>query len=338
MNIPWSNNGAQKRRFRDYHKRQYGNPLFDRTGRGRATSRRPADFGRAALIALGAIAVGTLAWYLFWSPTFRIVTVEVNGATPPTESRIRDLVAAQQDRRAALLFPQRSVFLFDKDAVSAEIEKVFHLEALTLKKRLPGSIVIDVTEIPKRAVLHADGRFLAVSATGTVIRELTDREVREIADMPPEIAAGIEQRLGAEMVELSALAPEDAADTVARNNNEFPLLFDDGGGEAPSPGAALFSEPTLSIILQANTRLPDIAGSSVRWFTVRERDEAVDVTLAGDWHLYLTTTLPFEVQGERLALILKEKVGEDRSRLQYVDLRYNERIFIKMKDEPTPAE
>jgi cell division septal protein FtsQ len=337
MNTPW-NSGASKRRFRDYHKRQYGNPLFDRTGRGgkRSALRDPGSAKRTALVALGTIAIVSLCWYLFWSPTFRIVTVEVNGATPPTESRIRDIVAAQQEQRALLVFPRRSVFLFDKAGTATAIEDVFHLESLSLKKRLPGTLVIDVTEIPKRAVLHTHGKFLAVSETGTVIRELTEREIREIGDMPPEIAAGIEQQLGAQMVELSALATTDAPEAATRNGNAFPLLFDgdDAGtsGNAPVPGEAIFSGPTLSLILQANTRLPDITGDAVRWFTVRERDEAVDVTLAADWHLYLTTTLPFEIQGERLSLVLKEKVGTDRPRLQYVDLRYNERIFIKLKD------
>lgn len=340
MSAPWTPNANAKRRFRDYHKRQYGNPLF-RTGRGgsRASARQPGAWKRRALAGLIALGVGTLAWYLFWSPTFRITSIAVDGATPATESRIRDILDAQRSRRALLVFPQSSVFLFDKTEAAEAIESLFHLEALTISKKLPGTLVVTVTEIPMRTVLYENKRFLAMSDTGTVIRELTDREVREIGDMPPEIAADLTSQLGAQMVELSALAPDAPPGSAKRNGNGFPLLFDEEAvaGSSPVPGDTIFSEPTLSLILQANTRLPDLTGNAVRWFTVRERDEAVDVTLEGDWHLYLTTTLPFEVQGERLGIILKEKVGADRPRLQYIDLRYNERIFIKFKDDAAPV-
>lgn len=348
MSAPWAPNGDAKRRFRDYHKRQYGNPLF-RTGRGgsRTTARQPGAWKRRALACLIVLGASTLAWYLFWSPTFRIASVSVEGATPATESRIRDILDAQRSRHALLVFPRSSIFLFDKAGSAEAIESIFHLETLTISKKLPGSLVVTVTEIPMRTVLYENKRFLAMSDTGAVIRELTDREVREIRDMPPEIAADLTSQLGAQMVELSALTPDLPADrqgaapgSAKRNGNGFPLLFDDeaSADADPIPGDAIFSEPTLSLILQANTRLPDLTGNAVRWFTVRERDEAVDVTMEGDWHLYLTTTLPFEVQGERLGIILKEKVGADRPRLQYIDLRYNERIFIKLKDETVPAE
>jgi cell division septal protein FtsQ len=341
MSAPWTPNANAKRRFRDYHKRQYGNPLF-RSGRGgsRASARQPGAWKRRTLACLIVLAVGAAAWELFWSPTFRISSVDVQGATSATESRIRDILEAQQSRRTLLIFPQRSIFLFDKTAAAGAIESLFHLEKLTIAKKLPGSLVVTVTEIPMRTVLYENKRFLAMSDTGTVIRELTDREVRDIGDLPPDIAADITSELGAQMVELSTLTPDAATGSAKRNGNGFPLLFDDeaAAGSDPIPGDTIFSEPTLSLILQANTRLPDITGNAVRWFTVRERDEAVDVTMEGDWHLYLTTTLPFEVQGERLGIILKEKVGVDRPRLQYIDLRYNERIFIKLKDDAAPKE
>ena len=155
----------------------------------------------------------------------------------------------------------------------------------------------------------------------------------------PEIASVLVNALGAEMVELSTLQPESASDELEaakRNGNEFPLIFDDEHDGDPfmdeyRPGETAFVATTVALVLQANTRLPDITGSAVRWFNIREKDEAVDVMMEGDWHVYLTTALPFDIQGERLTLILREKVGGDRGRLQYVDLRYNERIFFKLR-------
>jgi hypothetical protein len=55
------------------------------------------------------------------------------------------------------------------------------------------------------------------------------------------------------------------------------------------------------------------------------------------WDAYFTTAIPFDVQGSRLGLILKEKVKDQRSNLQYVDLRYNEKVFFRMRDLPAPT-
>ena len=89
----------------------------------------------------------------------------------------------------------------------------------------------------------------------------------------------------------------------------------------------------MELILQANNRLPDICGSPVRWFTVDRSVDAVDATIAGDWHVFLGASIPFDTQGERLSLVLKEKVGGRKNELEYVDLRYNERIFFRYRQD-----
>ena len=46
-------------------------------------------------------------------------------------------------------------------------------------------------------------------------------------------------------------------------------------------------------------------------------------------HVSLPTLIPFETQATRLSLVLREKIGERRGELEYVDLRYDERIFFR---------
>lgn len=333
----------RKRSIRDFHRKRYGNPLFPQNKpRGRADRKRsdgPSVWRRILLTFLLLALLGTLG-YGIWSPTFRITAMEIDGATPMTEQRIRELLHERLEKRILLVFPQSTIFFFDTKEAIRDIEDVFFLEGMTVQKRLPGRITVSVREIPKKAVLFTDNRFNALSETGTLIRELTEKEVQRMSDLPPNITSVLVNALGAEMVDLSALQPEieeEGVEAVKLKGNEFPLVFDDEHDEDPfmdtyRPGDTVFIASTVALILQANTRLPDITNAAVRWFNVREKDEAVDVMMEGDWHVYLTTALPFEVQGERLALILREKVGQNRDRLQYVDLRYNERIFFKLRD------
>lgn len=331
-----------KKSIRDFHKKRYGNPLFPKN-RQKSRAGRKGNSGvsvwKRIFVVIFLLALLSALGYGIWSPTFKITAVEIDGATPMTEQRIRELLRDRLKKQALLVFPQSTIFFFStKDAIK-DIEGVFFLEDMTIQKRLPGRVTVSVREIPKKAVLFADNKFNAVSETGAVIRELTEKEVQRMNDLPTDIASVLVDALGAEMVELHTLQPEaeDGIGAAKKNGNEFPLVFDDEHDEDPfmdtyRPGDTAFVASTVALLLQANTRLPDITSAAVRWFNVREKDEAVDVMMEGDWHVYLTTALPFDIQGERLALILKEKVGQDRDRLQYVDLRYNERIFFKLRD------
>lgn len=332
-------NLPQKRRsMRDFHRKRYGNPLFNTRRPQRRPGRRSegSSVWRRTFILLLAAAGLAILGYGIYGPALRITAVEIDGATPLTEQRIREIVHQRMDRMSLLVLPQSTVLFFDSEGVAKDIEKEFYLEELSVHKRLPGSLTVTVREIPKRAVLFGDQHFLAVSETGDVIRELTEKEVQRMSDLPPDIATVLVSALGAEMVEIDTLDPEAAAPTP-RAGNDVPLLFDDEHDDDPyedafRPGDTAFAPATVALVLQANARLPDITGSAVRWFNIREKDETVDVTMEGDWHVYLTTAIPFDVQGERLSLILREKVGADRDRLQYVDLRYNERIFFKLRE------
>ncbi len=93
----------------------------------------------------------------------------------------------------------------------------------------------------------------------------------------------------------------------------------------------------MTLVMAAYGLLPDIAGP-VKWLRVDEPAESVTAVMAGDWNVNMTTALPFDVQGQRLSLILKEKIGAQKPLLEYVDLRYKDKIYFRLKEPPAPAD
>lgn len=322
-----------RRAIRDYGKRRYGNPLFRQgTRSGRGAGIDAAKVKRAVVIVLAAAVFGALAWYLLWSGSFHVGNVEVNGASPDTEAVIRELVDGRLRMTRAFILPQASIFVFDSEAARADIAGEFYFDDLGLRKRLPGTLVIDVSEKEMAAALFSESRFMALDASGFAVRDLTERESMMMDDLPDGMGAVAAGELGAEAVdvaEFSGAEPED----VRRNDNPYPLVFHKSGtGKEVKPGDSALSESALALILQAYALLPDVTGAGVRWFTVDSAAETVDVTLKTGWSVFLTTLLPFDVQRERLSLVLKEKIGDRRAELEYVDLRYDERIFFRLKE------
>jgi len=321
--------------IRDYSKRRYGNPLFRQNARGRGkTGMNLAAAKRIAIAVIAVAAFGTLCWYLMWSGTFRIKNVEVVGAAADTESAIRGIVEGRFGMKRALVLPQSSVFMFDVEAARTDIAGEFYFDRLEVRKRLPDTLVIEVGEKQMVATFLAGGRFLALDRSGFVIRELTERESMMMKDLPEGMGAVTAGELGAETVNVSEIAGATVdPDAIKHNDNPNPLIIEKGGGTADYvPGYGAVAQDALALILQAYALLPDVTGSGVKWFSLDPAADSVDVSLKAGWGVYLTTLLPFDVQRERLALVLNEKIGERRAELQYVDLRYDERIFYRFKE------
>jgi len=346
--------GALGRPTRHFPRQRVGNPLFPRhaAGAGQVFSKRTAIGGLLALT------IAIAAWYLIWSPAFRIKDIAVSGASPAVEQPLRDLLGRYLTGRQFLVLPRDNVFFFNKDAAQREIGRSFFLDELKLELKMPGKLTVRLKERSLKAVLLTAGRFLALDQSGMVLRELAPREIETLGDLPPDLGAAQVQELDAaetapptdapaakppaepakKTAPPPAAKPTPAPATDKENTNRFPLIVagrSEGQVPAPppdlKPGETAFPEAVISLILQANARLPDLAGSRVRWYAVSGSAETVEATMGGDWVVRLTTLIPFDVQGNRLSLVLKEKIGGQKDQLEYVDLRYNERIFFRLK-------
>ncbi|KPJ85401.1 hypothetical protein AMJ57_03255 [Parcubacteria bacterium SG8_24] len=333
-----------RRSARDFSKKRYGNPLFPqhRRVKGRAIQDRQRMKRYAGLALMTAVA-GLLFWYLFWSPTFRIESVEITGGSDETKATIHELIHERMvNRRRALVVSQSNIFVCDRRAIEDDIRSRFYLESLEVRKRLPDTVVIELTERAPVSVLFADDRFLALDGSGFVIRELTEREILSLKDLPPDMVTVLSGELGAEVVEIEtergtvSIARGSADAAAEENRNPHPLIVLERGGtpldrQGFAPGTEAVPGTTLGLIIRAYERLPDITGAGVRWFALPNLSESIDVSMYGGWHVYLSELIPFETQGERLSLIIKEKIGSRMDELEYVDLRYDERIFFRFR-------
>jgi len=328
------------RGIRDYNRRRLGNPLFKNKTRQK---RRTRDFGHIRriilLVILGVALVGGL-WYLFWSQAFRITEIEIEGAGADTEQIIRDILEERLQERRFLLLPQSAIFIYDANQASQDVLDQIFLDQLEIRKRLPHTLTVNLQERTAVAAFIDGGDILALDESGHVIRSLTRRERISLTDLPESVGQVDSGELGAESVDVAEIegvteeTGEPDLEELRRNSNPMPLVLDRqtaaGGYE---PGDQPVSPEVLLLILQVHDRLADVTGSGVRWYSLESAKDTVDVLNRAGWHVYLTTMIPFDKQAERLTLVLKEKIGERKNELEYVDLRYDERIFFRFIDE-----
>ena len=347
----WRQTARPRRTIRDFHRARYGNPLFAHQKTTRQS--HPGPDRRPLILALLAImtVIGGI-WYVLWGPAFHITAVEVTGVTGPTADAIRAGVDHHLQGSTLFILPRANILIFNKTKALADIASNVYLDTITLRKKLPGTLEVEAHEKTTRAALDWNNRLFALDDAGYVLRELSDKEIVLLGDMPPGMDAVSVQGLGAETVTLPTTTPQTVPPPTVpaapqktptpeppapAKTNAFPLIVgsqegDSGkGGDYAKPGQGMFSAATMRTVLQANSRLRDVAGAPVRWFRIQESSETVEADMVGEWRVLLSTATPFDVQAERLGIVLKEKIGAQKSSLEYVDLRYNERIFFRMK-------
>ncbi len=330
---------------RSFRPKSLGNPLFANSRRN-----RKSELGQraklAAWLAIPAAVVIAAGWLLYWSPYFKIRNIAVTGASAATESSIKGIINDRLAKNWLGLLPQSSIFAFDKSAAIRDINAKFFLDSLELKKKLPGELLIDIKEKTVRGAFLIGNRFLAIDELGFVLRDLANSEIEALGELPPGFVSAPVSELGAQVVELPApkaaagQAKPSAAEPAKNNASRWPLILDAGEDAASGQardlkaGDAAVSSAAVALILQAYARLPDITGSRVRWFTLQKGSETIEADMEGGWRIFLTSSLPFDVQGSRLALVLKEKIGSQKNELDYLDLRYDARVYYHLKTAP----
>lgn len=328
-----------RKQTRDYASRSYGNPLFSaRTQRGR-DRRGSSGLGKKILLGLIIAAplalIGLLSWYFLVGPAFRIEGVDVSGASPETEALVRVAVESKFTERKLLVFPQSNIFNFSESQTRKKIGGVVALDELVIRKKLPHSLMIEVKEKPLAATYITSSRIYGIGVDGGIVRELSERELRKLRDLPSDLQAVNLSELDAESVSVTEI--QDPNSPVPEAKPQLPIIRDGeevDGAKAPLPGKKVMEPTMLEFIARAYAELAGVAGSRPLWFTAKPSAETVEASMEGGWQVFFSSATPFEVQASRLSVVLKEKIGDKKSQLEYVDLRYDERIFFRLKNQP----
>ena len=251
-------------------------PLDDRPSRLRLLlrrQRRAIGIGLAgvALLAGGAALVRTLqparsvALLRDWvasgtSLPVRGIVVEGRSLTP--EPKLREALGVSKGDR---------LLGVSLDAARARIERLTWVQHATLERRLPGTLVVQITERHPFALWQTGGKFVLIDRAGQVVADQDPaKDAAAFAALPLVVGAGAPERAAALLDQLATLPALRARVAAAvrvgerrwnlRLNNGADVLLPEGA-EAPAmarlmelhTAQALLDRPVQALDL----RLPD---------------------------------------------------------------------------------
>lgn len=231
---------------------------------------------------------------LMYSPMFTIDNIVINNVNfHPTEERLAEIMQEVMSTTRFYIFPQSNLFFFSKKNAGTVLAREFYIDDVTIVRHWPNVLKINVANNVVVATWRAENGSFLMDRRGVLVQYLSD-ESSDIAELAVIVEEPSEQR---------ALGDQVTSDKVAVF---IDTAYEQWKKDLPD------TLPTYMILSAAS--LPTIQAYT-----------------ADGWYVNLTTESAIAPQLESLKRLLEERVKDDVSKLQYIDVRFGNRLYFKLK-------
>ncbi len=231
---------------------------------------------------------------LLYSPIFTIKNVVINNVGfKPTEDRLAQILNDFMTTRRWYFLPQSNLIFFSSQAARGILASEFYIEEVDFTRHWPNVLKINVAKNVIAAVLKSDNGQYLVDRRGVLVQQIQS-QADEVSKLPLVVERdGPKRSLGNE-----AIKPE-----VVTFIDE---LYETWQSQLP--------ELLPQYIVLDSLALP-----------------TMEVNMPEGWYVNVTGESSALSQVESLKRLLEERIKDDRSKLQYIDVRFGNRLYFKLK-------
>ncbi len=282
-------NSSKSSRF-NYYRKDYHNPLFPRNKKNISGFSANLNWKIKLIIFILIIFSGTTFYWLFFSDYFEIKYINISGTKKISLQEINDLAWNQTQINFLLLLPQKNLISFNKNQLNQKILSVYNLKNLEIKKKLPGTINVKLTEKDNFAVWQEGSNLFFIDSEGAII---------------------------------DTLLPNELASTT------YPLIFNRGDARIKDRQVELGKE-ALYYINTLNNQFKIYAGKmDINRFVIDNEEGVVKINLKQGPELIFNTKTEIERQLTRLNALISETFHDDISKILYINLKYGDKIYYQ---------
>lgn len=231
-----------------------------------------------------------LIWFFYCSSVWQIKNIKVDGLTRISDTDIKNKVWEQAGKRRYGLFKQDNIWLFNQEEVRKTILASYNLASLEIIKRPASTLLVKVGERPYSFIFQQGNSMFYASVDAYIIRE----------------AAVSEEDKSRYLI----LENKNATDLINTNNK------------------INISDEYLGFILDLANNLSATPDLPVERFIIDQEFNTIKVKFRNGPLVYFNTKNSAKDQVANLVLVKKEKIKDNFSKTNYIDLRYGDRIFI----------
>lgn len=288
-------------------KRRLRNPYFQRNA---AVAARGRFHGWKSLLRWFGIAVAAVA--LIAIPieactneyfALKDTTYDYPDLFPDRQEAVRAAVETELAKPLLWYVDRRNYFLMPTGAIRRAIGETGSYAVISAKRVFPGGLKIAVSA-PERVFMIVEGGKDAA---------LSDGEGRVTDDLDTTTSTPYIPQSVTTSTLIDVTISHDASSTLDM-----------------TPGRNLIPSNCATLIVGVDSESRRI-GLSPDLYTIASDGTEVTVDMHDGWKLLVDPIMTPEDQLERLAAVLRDPRYRDRSKIDYIDVRYPERVYVKPK-------
>lgn len=243
------------------------------------------------LVALLIILAAVMYGFLV-SPLFLIKHIQIKGLGRLPENAISEKIWQQANQNKFWPFKQSNIFLFDKDDASSDLISSFNFSKIEIEKKLFHTIVVLVEERPYAFIWQEAGKSYYSDSKGYIIRD-------------------------------SEVDPADLA--------KFPVIENKSNKEMIVNDYLQIDADYLSFIFTLKGEVEKSPALAIDRFIIDQEFRTIKVQFKDGLLAYFNTKEEAVKQLDKLVIVKTDKIKDNLDKVNYVDLRYGDKVFIGNK-------
>lgn len=267
------------------------NPFFKKNDR--PTLRKPAkslnNKGRIKIFLIF-FAIIYILWLLFFSASFNIKNSLITGLERVDQAEIMDQIEAEKAGREIGVLSENNIFMFNSSSFKNKILDKYNFESLDIKKNyLKRELNIIIKERPCAFTWFENGNYYYIDTTGLIISE------KNVIDITRDY-----------------------------------LLFENKGEPLINGNKVVISPFYLSKAQEIFDKSTDLGYNlNIERFYVTNNINALNIKILDGPEIIFNINDSINQQLDRLRVLKDEKLKNEFFKLEYVDLRFNDKIYYK---------
>jgi len=231
-----------------------------------------------------------LSWFFLMSPWWRLKNIEITGLTRRQNVDIEKVVWQQTAEKRGWFFHQSNILLFDVDQVNHSLIDQYSFSSLNIKKRFPKTLKIDISERPYAFIFQERERLAYADASGFLITETN-------------------------------VADEDKTKYFILENQSPNSLLNE-------KNMIVIKKAYLDFAFNLYQYLITFSDLPIEKFIIDQELNTLKVKFISGPTAFFNISDEVNSQVDRLVLVKKDKIRDNFSRTNYIDLRYGSRVYI----------
>jgi cell division septal protein FtsQ len=288
-----------KRRFKsyqikkDYQTKNLKNPFFH----SNKNNKKTRSLG-AGIYVIGVLVIICFLLYgLFFSPLFAITSIKINGLGRLPESAISQRLWDQTDKKSIWPLKQKNILLFKTKDAEADLMANFNFSKIKINKKLFNSLSVDIEERPYAFIWQE--------------KDVQGNEVNYYSDSKGFI------------IRDSVVNPDDL--------KKFPVIANDTPNSLIENDYLKIDPNYLTFIFAVKSVAEKNPDTAIYKFLISQDPDTIHVSFLDGLLAYFSVKDDAAKQIDKLLIVKKEKIKDNLSKINYVDLRYGDKVYIGNK-------